>query len=163
MNTYRHTQFGKVIVVAIGTGIVILIASAAIPLAVLPTSAWVVEMATITLLGGIAVVLGIVLALFASLTVEIDAEHLRIRFGIGLIRKRFSLDQIDTCLPVSNPWIYGWGIRLTPHGWLYNVSGLEAVELKMKNGKTCRIGTDEPEALTAALQEALDSLKPAPE
>ena len=163
MNTYRHTQFGKVIVVAIGTGIVILIASAAIPLAVLPASAWGIGMATIALLGSIVVVLAVALALFFSLTVEIDAEHLRIRFGIGLIRKRFPLDQIDTYRPVKNSWIYGWGIRLTPHGWLYNVSGQEAVELKMKSGKTCRIGTDEPEVLTAALQKALDSSKPVSE
>ena len=150
MNTYRHTQFGKVIVVT---------TAAIIPLAALP--AWLAGIATAAwlILGSMVVVL----ALFASLTVEIDAEHLRIRFGIGLIRKRFPLDQIDTCRPVTNPWIYGWGIRLTPHGWLYNVSGVEAVELKMKSGKTCRIGTDEPEVLIAALQEALDSLKPAPE
>ena len=150
MNTYRHTQFGTVIVVT---------TVAIIPLAVLPvwlagivTAAWLI-------LGSMVVVL----ALFASLTVEIDAEYLRIRFGIGLIRKRFPLDQIDTCRPVSNLWIYGWGIRLTPYGWLYNVSGLEAVELKMKSGKTCRIGTDEPEVLTAALQKALDSSKPVSE
>ena len=154
MNTYRHTQFGKVIVV--GT-------VAVIPLAVLP--AWLIGTTTIAwlILGSLVVFLAVILALFASLTVEIDAEHLRIRFGIGLIRKRFPLDQIDTCRPVSNPWIYGWGIRLTPHGWLYNVSGQKAVEIKMKSGKTYRIGTDEPEILTAALQEALDSLQPAPE
>ena len=163
MSTYRHTQFGAVITIGIGTGIAVIIASAAISLAVLPASAWVLEIATIALLGCIVVFLAIVLALFASLTVEIDAEHLRISFGIGLIRKRFPLNQIDTCRPVSNPWIYGWGIRLTPHGWLYNVSGVEAVELKMKSGKTCRIGTDEPEVLTAALQQVLDSSKPAPE
>ena len=150
MNTYRHTQFGKVIVVA---------TVAIIPLAALP--AWLAGIATAAwlILGSMVVVL----SLFASLTVEINAEHLRIRFGIGLIRKRFPLGQIDTCRPVKNPWIYGWGIRLTPHGWLYNVSGQEAVELKMKSGKTCRIGTDEPEILTDALQEALDSLQPAPE
>jgi len=150
MNTYRHTQFGTVIVVT---------TAAIIPLAALP--AWLAGIATAAwlILGSMVVVL----SLFASLTVEIDAEHLRIRFGIGLIRKRFPLDQIDTCRPVSNPWIYGWGIRLTPHGWLYNVSGQEAVELKMKSGKTCRIGTDEPEVLTAALQKALDNSKPASE
>ncbi len=150
MNTYRHTQFGTVIVVT---------TAAIIPLAALP--AWLAGIATAAwlILGSMVVVL----ALFASLTVEIDAEHLRIRFGIGLIRKRFPLDQIDTYRPVKNSWIYGWGIRLTPHGWLYNVSGQEAVELKMKSGKTCRIGTDEPEVLTAALQEALDRLKPTPE
>ena len=150
MSTYRHTQFGTVIVVT---------TAAIIPLAALP--AWLAGIATAAwlILGSMVVVL----SLFASLTVEIDAEHLRIRFGIGLIRKRFPFDQIDTCRPVSNPWIYGWGIRLTPHGWLYNVSGLEAVELKMKSGKTCRIGTDEPEVLTTALQEALDSLQPVSE
>ena len=150
MNTYRHTQFGTVIVVT---------TAAIIPLAVLPV--WLAGIATAAwlILGSMVVVL----SLFASLTAEIDAKHLRIRFGVGLIRKRFPLDQIDTCRPVKNPWIYGWGIRLTPHGWLYNVSGVEAVELKMKSGKTCRIGTDEPEVLTAALQEVLDSLQPAPE
>ena len=148
MNTYRHTQFGTVIVITT----VAVMSLAAAWLAGTATIAWLI-------LGSLVVLL----ALFFSLTVEIDAEHLRIRFGIGLIRKRFPLDQIDTCRPVRNSWIYGWGIRLTPHGWLYNVSGQEAVELKMKSGKTCRIGTDEPEVLAAALQEALDSSKPAPE
>ena len=148
MNTYRHTQFGTVIVITT----VAVMSLAAAWLAGTATIAWLI-------LGSLVVLL----ALFFSLTVEIDAEHLRIHFGIGLIRKRFPLDQIDTCRPVRNSWIYGWGIRLTPHGWLYNVSGQEAVELKMKSGKTCRIGTDEPEVLAAALQEALDSSKPAPE
>jgi len=155
VNAYRHTQFGAVIVVTI--------AAAAILLVALPASVWEVGTTTSALLGSTALFLAIVLALFASLTVEIDAEHLRIRFGIGLIRKHFPLDQIDTGRPVNNPWIYGWGIRLTPHGWLYNVSGREAVELKMKSGKTCRIGTDEPEVLAAALQEALANSKPVPD
>ena len=150
MNAYRHTQFGTVIVIT---------TVAIIPLAVLP--AWLAGTATVAwlILGSLVVLL----TLFFSLAVEINAEHLRIHFGIGLIRKRFPLDQIDTCRPVRNSWIYGWGIHLTPRGWLYNVSGQEAVELKMKSGKTCRIGTDEPEVLIAALQETLDSSKPAPE
>ena len=69
MNAYRHTQFGKVIVVVMGTAIVIVIASATIPLVVLPASTWVLEIATIALLGSIVVVLAVALALFASLTV----------------------------------------------------------------------------------------------
>ena len=163
MNTYRHTQFGKVIVVVMGTAIVILIASAAIPLAVLPASAWGRR----------------------NSHHRAARQHSGIpRHSLGPVRQpdgrnrrrvpphllwhrpdpqALPLDQIDTCRPVSNPWIYGLGIRLTPHGWLYNVSGVEAVELKMKSGKTCRIGTDEPEVLTSALQKALDSSKPAPE
>lgn len=143
MNTYRHTQFGTISVV---------ITIAILPLVFLP--AWLAGADTVA--GLIAILLLGILVLFYNLTVEIDAEHLRISFGIGLIRKRFPLDQIDTCQPVRNSWLYGWGIRLTPRGWLYNVSGLDAVELKMKSGKTCRIGTDEPEVLAAALQEVLD-------
>ena len=144
MNTYRHTQFGTVNVV---------IAIAILPLVFLP--AWVAGAAPVAWL--ILLFLLGVLALFYNLTVESDAEYLRISFGIGLIRKRFPLDQIDSCLPVRNSWIYGWGIRLTHRGWLYNVSGLDAVELKMKSGKTCRIGTDEPEVLAAALRERLNN------
>ena len=147
MNTYHHTQFGTVNVV---------IVFAILPLVFLP--AWLAGAAPIAWL--ILILLVGILALFYNLTVTIDDAHLRIRFGIGLIRKRFPLDQIDSCRPVRNSWLYGWGIRLTHRGWLYNVSGLEAVELKMKSGKTCRIGTDEPAALAAALEERLDSLEP---
>ena len=110
MNTYRHTQFGTVNVV---------IAVAVIPLVILPL--WLTGLAIIALLS--LGVLLVILVLFSSLTVEIDSEHLRIHFGIGLIRERFLLDQIETCRPVRNSWLHGWGIRLTSHGWLYNVSG----------------------------------------
>jgi hypothetical protein len=39
--------------------------------------------------------------------------------------------------------------------WIYNVSGFDAVELKMKNGKVYRIGTDESEKLESALQQSI--------
>ncbi len=143
MSTYRHTQFGTV-------NVVIIIAIS--PLTFLP--AWVAGAAPIAWM--ILIFLLGILMLFYNLTVEIDDQDLRISFGIGLIRKRFPLDEIDSCRPVRNSWLYGWGIRLTPRGWLYNVSGLEAVELKMKSGKTCRIGTDEPAVLAAAVVEAVE-------
>ncbi len=69
--------------------------------------------------------MAVFLALFYALTVEIDATHLRFRFGIGLIRKRIPLAEIVEAKPVRNSWLYGWGIHRTPHGWLYNVSGWE--------------------------------------
>ena len=56
---------------------------------------------------------------------------------------------------VRNPFYYGWGTRLTPHGWLYNVSGFDAVEVEFKTGKKVRIGTDESQTLDAAIQEAV--------
>jgi len=52
---------------------------------------------------------------------------------------------------VTNPWWYGWGIHLTPSGWLYNVGGARAVQLDLHNGRSLRVGTDEPERLCEAI------------
>jgi hypothetical protein len=97
----------------------------------------------------------IVLTLFYSLTVEIDGTKLIVKFGFGIINKKFILKDIESCHTVKNHWYYGWGIRLTPHGWLYNISGFDAVEIKMKNGRTYRIGTDEPKNLERAIMLAI--------
>lgn len=102
----------------------------------------------------VIVALLLVLLLFSSLTVRVDRETVELRFGIGLIRKRFATGRIVQAIPVRNAWWYGWGIHLTPHGWLFNVAGLDAVELLMGDGRTYRIGTDEPEALAAAVNGA---------
>jgi len=67
--------------------------------------------------------------------------------------------EIERCSPVRNKWYYGWGIRRLERGWMYNVSGLDAVEICMKNGKIYRIGTDEPETLCNFIQERLTKSK----
>jgi len=56
---------------------------------------------------------------------------------------------------VRNKWWWGWGIRRIHDGWLYNVSGLNAVELVMGNGKKFRIGTDQPRRLADSIQARL--------
>ena len=103
----------------------------------------------------VLLVLAACLALFCTLTVEIDREFLSVRFGPGLIRKKFALGDIAEYRPVRNSWRYGWGIRLTPHGWLFNVSGLSAVEIQLKNGRKYRIGTDVPDELIRELRRSL--------
>jgi len=103
----------------------------------------------------VLVFIAICLILFATLTVEINDDLLEIRFGTGIIRKKFALTEIESRQVVKNPWYYGWGVRLTPHGWLYNVSGLHAVEMKLKNGKRYRIGTDVPHELERAIRQIL--------
>lgn len=95
------------------------------------------------------------LFLFAALNIGVDRESVSIRFGVGLIRKEFLVRDIESHGIVRNPWYYGWGIRRTPDGWLYNVSGFSAVELCMKDGKKYRIGTDDPVGLNNAVEQAL--------
>jgi hypothetical protein len=93
------------------------------------------------------------LVLFYALTVEIKNNTITCRFGIGLIQKSISLSEIQAVKAVQNPWYAGWGIRCIPgQYWLWNVSGFEAVELTMKDGKRFRIGTDEPDALVHAIE-----------
>ena len=101
----------------------------------------------------------VAMGLFATLTVRVDTQMLRIRFGLGVIRQNFLLEDIETVCAIKNPWYYGWGIRYTPRGWLYSVSGLSAIELQMKNGRKYRIGTDDPMGLTRALGNALKELR----
>ncbi len=46
-----------------------------------------------------------------------------------------------------------------PGGWVFNVSGWEAVELQMKNGGKYRIGTNDPQGLLNAIEISLKSVK----
>lgn len=140
--SYRHDQFGTLVVALI------------LPLAMF--------LAVVLAMAGLAyVVLGVwamsvlLLVLFYRLRVEVTRKHLRFRFGIGVIGRTFDVHEIVAARAVRNKWYYGWGIRLTPYGWLYNVSGFDAVEIRLRSGKRYRIGTDEPEALTTALEAAI--------
>ena len=138
---YKHTQVGYLII-SLFIGFIILI----VYLMFLYGFNWIIPVILITMT--------ISMILFCTLTVIIKDDILEIRFGPGLIRKKFSIRNIESCRIVKNPWYYGWGIRITPHGWLYNVSGFYAVEIKMKTGEKYRIGTDEPENLYIAIQKA---------
>ena len=99
-------------------------------------------------------VAALTLLVFSALTVEVDAEAIRLRFGIGLVRKRIPIGEVKAWREVRNPWYTGWGIRLGPGYVLWNVSGFDAVELDLASGRRFRVGTDEPAALTAALARA---------
>ena len=104
----------------------------------------------------VAAVLLVCVWLFHSLTVKVSREQIMLTFGVGLIRKRFTVAEIESAAIVRNHWYYGWGIKLTPHGWLYNVSGLDAVQIQRRNGRKTRIGTDEPVELLAAIASVIE-------
>ena len=107
---------------------------------------------------GIAVLFVLLLCfgLFWSLTVEVTQSDVVLKFGFGLIRKRFPLSSIVSARAVRNKWYFGWGIRLLPKGWLYNVSGLDAVEIETKDASVHRLGTDQPSELLRAIKDALE-------
>ena len=142
MRAYCHTQFGSAIVLTTGAvGVAIVLAASLGP-----------QPPYFPLLSGAAVLL--VGALFSTLTIAIEDGLLRASFGPGLIQKKVRLAEIASVRPIPVRWWYGWGIRLTPHGWLYNVSGWKAVEITLRSGRRFCLGTDEPEGLLKAIQEA---------
>jgi hypothetical protein len=143
---YRHTQIGWVILVCFAAAFVLLAATRVL----LPAQ----EAREVPLAIIIPILLAL-MALFGSLTVEVEDQLVRVSFGPGLIRKTIRLAEVVSCNPVRNRWWYGWGIRRIPRGWLFNVSGLHAVELQLKNGKVYRIGTDEPRKLNEFIQARL--------
>ena len=98
---------------------------------------------------------------FSRLTVEVDATRVSVAFGGWLARRRFELHTIEAASAVKTSWLAGWGIRLTRQGWLYNAWGRGAVQLHLAGGHRFTIGTNEPEALLAAIERARQGLRAA--
>jgi len=146
---YKHTQIGHLIII-VTLAVFVLFAWAQITTRAEAPS---VDSGANFAITAIMALILFILASFWSLRVIIDEKYLRIKFGYGIYRNNFSLDDIMSAKSVKNHWYYGWGIRgwLWPKMWIYNVSGFDAVEIKLKNGRTYRIGTDEPEKLEQAL------------
>jgi len=104
----------------------------------------------------VSVVLLITLTLSYKLTITINEETLCASFGIGMIRKRVSVAEIAACGPIRIRWWYGWGIHLTPYGWLYNVAGSDAVAIRLRDGRKFALGTDDPPGLAEAIRGAIE-------
>jgi hypothetical protein len=75
----------------------------------------------------VSIILLVCLVLFYKLRITIEGENSCASFGPGIISKRVRLTEIVGCEPIRIRRWYGWGIHLTPCGWLYNVSGFDAV------------------------------------
>ena len=139
MEIYRKTQIGTLVIT---TGILALI-----------VILWAIPRELI----GQRIILGLVLilsiSLFYSLTIVITPEHLKFTLGIGVIRKTIPLSEIVSCTPVRISIFTGWGIKKIPGGWQYNVTGLDAVDIYLRNGKLIRIGTPEPWKICKTIEE----------
>lgn len=109
----------------------------------------------------VIVIVGVLLVLFSSLTIVMRDEAVDVYFGPGLIRRRIPLRRIRGVRVAQTPWYYGWGIRLTPHGWLWNVQERGGVEIQLEDGHRFRIDSDEPDKIAAAILEAKRAVQPA--
>jgi hypothetical protein len=144
---YEHTQAGwmmRIACIVTSLGLVVLAAmpelsdEPAPPLALLAAAAF-------------AAVVGWT---WGALTVRIQNGALQVRFGLGFPRKTLPLAEIAAAEVTRTTFLEGWGLRRTRRGWLYNVSGFDAVLLRLTNGRTLMVGTDEPRRLKTAIERA---------
>jgi hypothetical protein len=139
--SYRHTQIGYSMIAMLVLGAVCISASL-----VFGNGPHVLVFAV----GALA----LCLVLFPTLTAVVQGDTLCCFFGLGLIRRQIPVSDILSVAVVQNPWRYGWGLRSIPGGWLWNVSGVDAVELRLRDGKRFRIGTDQANVLREAIANA---------
>jgi hypothetical protein len=103
----------------------------------------------------VAPLLLLVFLAFDGLTIRIVDGELRWTFGrLGFPRWRLNLAEIVEATATRTTFWEGWGIRITRRGWLYSVSGFDAVQLRRTDGKSFLLGTDEPRKLVSAIERA---------
>ena len=154
MTSYKHTQIGYLMII-VTLAVLALFAWAQITARAEPPS---VDSGTNLLVTAVMVLILFILASFTALTTSINEKYLRIKFGYGIFKKKFLLSEIVSTKQAKNHWYYGWGIRFWfwPRMCIYNVSGFDAVEIVMKNGKIYRIGTNIPSELETAIKQSIN-------
>ena len=139
---YHHTQFAPLIVsVMLIVALICVVGAYVSRLAVIRWS-----------VGPLALVFVALGVIFGSLTVDVSQAEVSWYFGPGLWTYRVPRSEIRSVAVVRNSWMNGFGIRVAPGFRLYNVQGLDAVQLRLRDGTVNRIGTDEAPALAAALK-----------
>jgi len=145
--TYKHKQWGfatLVIMPVIAATILVINESFPLPAA------------------GIGILFGVltlVAITFSSMTIEVNESEISWYFGPGLFKKSLPLEEVGQCQKVKNPIWMGFGIHAYGTGWIYNVSGLLGVEIELNGGSFIRLGTDQPNYLIQAIEDAKDNVE----
>ncbi|NRA95947.1 MAG: hypothetical protein HRU14_07020 [Planctomycetes bacterium] len=101
----------------------------------------------------LSAVFALLAVMFMWLETSDQGDHLLVHFGpLPIARRRVRYERIRAVRRDRSRLIEGWGIHLGPRGWIWNLWGREVVELDLDKGRL-RIGTDDPEGLTAFLQD----------
>ena len=139
MTLYKHTQIGYLMLV-VTLAVLVLFAWTHMTALAEPPS---VDSGTNFAVTATMALILFFLVSFATLTVSIDENYLRIKFGFGIFARMFPIKEIASVQAVKNRWYYG-------------ISGFDAVEIIMRNGKIYRIRTNTPNELEAAIKRAIN-------
>lgn len=148
MILYKHRQVGWKLIVGtlVGFGVAIGLSFTLSP-ATRAAAPWVLHA-----LYGLLV---LALALYSTLTVEVDAQEIRVRFGVGFYRRTVPLADVLRCDLVQTRVWWGVGLRWTPAGWLYNIGGRDAVRLELMRERAVMIGSNDVDRLKTVIDAQL--------
>ena len=140
---YRHEQIGRIYVALLGFAAVVCFAFAfatrATSYAATEASLFIVAIITLTCIA------------FARLTIEVDSSGLRWGMTFGFPSGFVPMEEIVSVDVVPVSFWSGIGIHLTLRGWVWNVALGRGVQIHRCGGMPIVLGTDEPEALVAAI------------
>lgn len=155
---YQHTQVGKIMIAAVIMSMII----ALIAILNQDFSKYAPDWLDTSSWNMWGIVILIVAELFAInmtvLTLRINEGELTWQFGIGIPKGALNINDIVSVELVRNKWWYGFGIRRTSSGArLYNVEGLDAIEIINNEGAKIRFGTNDPKKLLRVLSSLTDN------
>lgn len=145
---YERTQFGTLM--AVGTLLGFAAAGYVLAFVVSPATREAVPWLTWALCG--VLVAGFLLV--GWMRVRVDDRRLHAVMGVGLLRKSVEISDVRKAEVVRTRVLWGWGVHLTPAGWLYNVGGRWAVRLELASERAVMIGSDDPGGLHDAIEAA---------
>lgn len=88
---------------------------------------------------------------FTRLRCTVTPAAIVLTWRLGWPTKMIDRGSVVAATRHRNAWWHGWGIRKVGRGWMWNVWGLDSVQLELDTGRVFRIGTDDPAGLLAAL------------
>jgi len=100
----------------------------------------------------IITLVALIIRVFSTLIIEVTDRDIAFGFLFGAMRRRIPFTDIVRAECSTIAWWHGTGVK---YGWKttnYLVWPGPAVALTLTSGRTIRIGTDDPDALFAALQ-----------
>lgn len=96
---------------------------------------------------------------FCSMTITVDKQRIAWSFLLKVPSKSILLKDIASVSVVKNSWWNGWGVRKISKGWLYNVSGFDAIEIVETSGKVTRLGSTDVKNLAKKLDKVRQNSK----
>ncbi|MGH7328651.1 MAG: hypothetical protein ACREJX_09910 [Polyangiaceae bacterium] len=103
------------------------------------------------------VIIALIIVTFATLTVRVTNTTLEWHMTLWPMGVRVPIAEIESATPIKTP--VSWGIYPTRDGWLWNVTGNNAIAIKLHDGKRYAVGVPEHESVMRAIAKAGKALQ----